>query len=99
MREAGVYCEILPFNASVGEILARKPRGLILSGSPSSVYDDGSPRPTPDLLQNIDVPILGICYGLQILASDLGGEVKSSKSREYGYGEGLKPRPYRLRAE
>ncbi len=85
VREAGVYCEILPFNASVGEILARKPRGLILSGSPSSVYDDGSPRPTPDLLQNIDVPILGICYGLQILASDLGGEVKSSKSREYGY--------------
>jgi GMP synthase (glutamine-hydrolysing) len=85
VREAGVYCEILPFNASVEEINARRPRGLILSGSPSSVYDEGSPRPAPNLLQSIDVPVLGICYGLQILAADLGGEVLPSKSREYGY--------------
>ncbi|HEX8140294.1 MAG TPA: glutamine-hydrolyzing GMP synthase [Pyrinomonadaceae bacterium] len=85
VREAGVYCEILPFNAPVDEILARQPKGLILSGSPSSVYDEGAPRPAPDLLQRIDAPVLGICYGLQVLAADLGGEVKPSQSREYGY--------------
>ena len=85
VREAGVYSEILPFNASVDEILARQPKGLILSGSPSSVYDEGAPRPAKHLLQNIDAPVLGICYGLQVLAADLGGEVKPSKSREYGY--------------
>ncbi|HEX8775034.1 MAG TPA: glutamine-hydrolyzing GMP synthase [Pyrinomonadaceae bacterium] len=85
VREAGVYSEILPFNASVEEILARQPKGLILSGSPSSVYDEGAPRPAKGLLQNIDAPVLGICYGLQVLAADLGGEVKPSESREYGY--------------
>ncbi|HEV2916088.1 MAG TPA: glutamine-hydrolyzing GMP synthase [Pyrinomonadaceae bacterium] len=85
VREAGVYCEILPFNASLDEILARQPKGLILSGSPSSVYDEGAPRPAPHLLESIDAPVLGICYGLQVLASDLGGEVKPSRSREYGY--------------
>jgi GMP synthase (glutamine-hydrolysing) len=85
VREAGVYCEILPFNSPVEEILARQPKGLILSGSPSSVYDEGAPRPAPDLLRRIDAPVLGICYGLQVLAADLGGEVKPSQSREYGY--------------
>jgi GMP synthase (glutamine-hydrolysing) len=85
VREAGVYCEILPFNASVEEILVRRPRGLILSGSPSSVYDEGSPRPSKGLLESIDVPVLGICYGLHVLAADMGGEVKPSNSREYGY--------------
>ncbi len=85
VREAGVYCEILPFNASIEEIRARHPRGLILSGSPSSVYDPSAPRPDERLLDNLDFPILGICYGLQVLAADLGGEVQPSKSREYGY--------------
>jgi GMP synthase (glutamine-hydrolysing) len=85
VRESGVYCEILPFNTPSEEILARRPRGLILSGSPFSVYDQGAPRPAPDLLQRIDAPVLGICYGLQVLAADLGGEVKPSQSREYGY--------------
>jgi GMP synthase (glutamine-hydrolysing) len=85
VREAGVYCEILPFNVSVDEILAHHPKGLILSGSPSSVYDEGAPRPSKSLLQNVDAPVLGICYGLQVLAADLGGEVQPSESREYGY--------------
>jgi GMP synthase (glutamine-hydrolysing) len=67
VREAGVYSEILPFNASVDEILARQPKGLILSGSPSSVYDEGAPRPAKGLLQDINAPVLGICYGLQVL--------------------------------
>jgi GMP synthase (glutamine-hydrolysing) len=85
VREAGVYCEILPFSASIEEIRAKEPRGLILSGSPSSVYDPEAPRPDQRLLEETDCPILGICYGLQVVAADLGGEVRPSKSREYGY--------------
>jgi GMP synthase (glutamine-hydrolysing) len=85
VREAGVYCEILPFNTSVKAISSRKPSGLILSGSPASVYHDDAPRPDPLLLEKMDCPVLGICYGLQVLASILGGEVRPSKNREYGY--------------
>lgn len=85
VREAGVYCEILPFNASIEIIVSRKPRGLILSGSPASVYTQDAPRPDPKLLDELKCPVLGICYGLQVLAADLGGEVQPSQSREYGY--------------
>lgn len=85
VREAGVYCEILPFSTPSEKITARRPQGLILSGSPSSVYQDGAPRPDTDLLQSLKCPILGICYGLQIVAFDMGGEVKSSPNREFGY--------------
>jgi GMP synthase (glutamine-hydrolysing) len=85
VREAGVYCEILPFNATVESVMSRNPRGIILSGSPASVYNQDAPRPDPHLLQSLNCPVLGICYGLQILAADLGGEVKPSQSREYGY--------------
>lgn len=85
VREAGVYCEILPFNTPVERIVARRPKGLILSGSPSSVYQEGAPRPDAKLLQSFKSPILGICYGLQILAFDMGGEVKASPNREFGY--------------
>jgi len=85
IREAGVYCEILPFNTPIEKIVARHPKGLVLSGSPSSVYQDGAPRPDAKLLQSIECPLLGICYGLQILAFDLGGDVKASPNREFGY--------------
>ena len=85
VREAGVYCEILPFNTALERIAVRQPKGVILSGGPSSVYQDGAPRPDSKLLQAIQCPVLGICYGLQILAFDLGGEVKSSPNREFGY--------------
>ncbi|HYG81731.1 MAG TPA: glutamine-hydrolyzing GMP synthase, partial [Pyrinomonadaceae bacterium] len=85
VREAGVYCEILPFDVSIETINARTPRGLILSGSPASVYNQDAPRPDPRLLDNLECPILGICYGLQVVAADLGGEVQPSSSREYGY--------------
>ena len=85
VREAGVYCEILPFNAPAEEIHARNPKGLILSGGPSSVYDDSAPRLTHDLLNNGHAPVLGICYGLQLIAHTLGGSVQPSNSREYGY--------------
>lgn len=85
VREAGVYCEILPFNTSLETIASRKPHGLILSGSPASVYSPDAPRPDSRLLENLNCPLLGICYGLQVLAADLGGEVRPSPSREYGY--------------
>ena len=84
VREAGVYCEILPFDTPTAKIVARHPKGLILSGSPSSVYQDQAPRPAKDLT-TAGSPILGICYGLQVLAFDMGGEVKPSASREFGY--------------
>ena len=85
IREAGVFCEILPFNAPPTLIRDRHPRGLILSGGPASVYDKDAPRPAPHLLDIVDCPVLGICYGLQVLAADLGGEVRPSDNREYGY--------------
>lgn len=85
VREAGVYCEILPFNTSAEKLAGKNPKGLILSGSPSSVYQSDAPRPAKDLLASFPCPVLGICYGLQILAFDLGGEVKPSPSREFGY--------------
>jgi len=85
VRESGVYCEILPFSAPLETITARNPLGLILSGSPASVYSQDAPRPDPRVLTDVHCPILGICYGLQVLAADLGGEVQPSTSREYGY--------------
>lgn len=85
VREAGVYCQILPCHTPLPEIQARQPRGLILSGSPASVYEADAPRPPQGLLEGIKCPVLGICYGLQVMAFDLGGEVKPSPSREFGY--------------
>ena len=85
IREAGVYCEILPFNTSAGEIASRQPKGLILSGGPSSVYDENAPRSEKRVVDESNCPVLGICYGLQLMAHQLGGEVQPSKSREYGY--------------
>jgi GMP synthase (glutamine-hydrolysing) len=85
VREAGVYCQILPYQTPLDEIRSRQPKGLILSGSPASVYQDDAPRPPENLLDAINCPVLGICYGLQVLAFDLGGEVRPSASREFGY--------------
>ena len=85
VREAGVYCEILPFNTSLDVLKARSPKGLIFSGGPSSVYDALAPKPHPDLLQSIDCPTLGICYGFQVFARELGGAVAASPNREFGY--------------
>jgi GMP synthase (glutamine-hydrolysing) len=85
VREAGVYCEILPFNTSLEKINAYRPKGLILSGGPSSVYQNDSPKPSSELLGSLHCPALGICYGLQVLALELGGEVEASSTREFGY--------------
>src|SRR5215510_10034232 len=86
VRELGVYSEIVPFNISAQELERRNPRGLILSGGPSSVYDEGAPHPDRAVIE-VGVPVLGICYGVQLMAHFLGGEVKPSNRREYGQAE------------
>ncbi|HVG39678.1 MAG TPA: glutamine-hydrolyzing GMP synthase [Pyrinomonadaceae bacterium] len=85
VREAGVYCEIHPFHTPPEKILGGKPAGVILSGGPSSVYEEGAPRLEPQLLERIECPVLGICYGLQLIAVHRGGVVEPSERREYGY--------------
>jgi GMP synthase (glutamine-hydrolysing) len=85
VRESKVYCEILPYNASLEKISSLKPKGIILSGGPASVYERDAPKPSFNLHENLDCPIFGICYGLQIIAYELGGEVRPSPNREYGY--------------
>lgn len=85
IRSFGVYCKILPFDTPFEEVLGHGPKGLILSGGPSSVYDEGSPHLSESYHRDINCPILGICYGFQLLAADFGGEVRPSGNREYGY--------------
>ncbi len=86
VREAKVYCEIFPFNAGLDKIRAFRPKGLILSGGPSSVYDAGAPLIDRSHLE-IGVPVLGICYGMQLITHILGGAVAKSQKREYGRAE------------
>ncbi len=83
VREANVYCEIVSWRAPAEEVLARQPKGFILSGGPNSVYDPGAPA-LPDYVLGAGVPVLGICYGMQLLAHRLGGRVAGSTRREYG---------------
>ncbi len=83
VRERHVYSEIVPHDMPASEILARRPAGLILSGGPQSVYADDAPRIDPDIL-TAGVPILGICYGQQLMALELGGEVTRTGRPEYG---------------
>jgi GMP synthase (glutamine-hydrolysing) len=83
IREGQVYSEIHPFHLEVDKIRAMAPKGIILSGGPSSVYGKDAPRCDPALFA-LGIPILGICYGLQLMAHLLGGEVASSQKREYG---------------
>jgi len=83
IRELGVYCEIHPFSAEIGKIRELNPKGIILSGGPSSVYENGAPHCNSQVLE-LGVPVLGICYGLQLLSYFLGGKVEPSSRREYG---------------
>ncbi|HWR98942.1 MAG TPA: glutamine-hydrolyzing GMP synthase [Candidatus Methanoperedens sp.] len=83
VREARVYCEILPCTAGIDAVRAFNPRGIILSGGPSSVYEEGAPL-GPAGIFALGVPVLGICYGMQLMAHRLGGEVASAAGREYG---------------
>ena len=86
VRELHVYSEIKPFNVSLEEIKAFSPRGIILSGGPASVYDEGAPKVSPELF-DLGVPVLGICYGMQLMTHLLGGRVERSEKREYGPAE------------
>jgi GMP synthase (glutamine-hydrolysing) len=83
VRELNVYSELLPFDTPWREIAARKPKAVILSGGPASVYEEGSPHPDPAIWTG-GVPILGICYGLHLMAEGLGGEVVSFERKEFG---------------
>ncbi|MDD4616166.1 MAG: glutamine-hydrolyzing GMP synthase [Alphaproteobacteria bacterium] len=83
VREAGVYCEIQPYNRSDDEIRAFNPKGIILSGGPASTLEPGSPR-APKIVWELGVPVLGICYGQQTMCMQLGGKVESDHSREFG---------------
>src|SRR6516162_3076720 len=85
IRELQVYSEIVPFNIPADEVRKRQPNGIILSGGPASVYDKGAPRMDPEIFSS-GVPILGICYGLMLMAHHLGGKVEFSGRREYGAG-------------
>jgi GMP synthase (glutamine-hydrolysing) len=86
VREAHVYSEIVPASTSVAEMLARRPKGIILSGGPKSVYADHAPSVDPGIYGS-GVPVLGICYGAQLLTAQLGGEVVRTGSGEYGRTE------------
>jgi len=83
VREQHVFCEIVRHDITADQIRAHEARGLILSGGPSSVYQQGAPKCDPELFQ-LGLPILGICYGMQMACQALGGHVESSKTREYG---------------
>ncbi len=87
VREQGVYCEIAPFHLSIEKILEKNPRGIILSGGPNSVYEPDAPQISEDFYEKINQPVLGICYGMQILAKDLRGKVSPSDKREYGHAK------------
>ncbi|MEX2162730.1 MAG: glutamine-hydrolyzing GMP synthase [Sulfuricaulis sp.] len=84
VREAGVYCELHPFDTPINEIRNFAPRGIILSGGPESVTQSETPR-APREIFDMHVPVLGICYGQQTMAAQLGGSVQSSDKREFGY--------------
>ncbi len=83
IRELNVYAEIVPFDVSIDEIKSEKPNVIILSGGPSSIYDDDSPKVDRELF-NLDVPMLGICYGLYVVVDAYGGKIEYSSKREYG---------------
>ncbi len=88
VRESGVYSELHPFNVPIEKIRELRPNGIILSGGPSSVYEADAPHSSPELF-DLGIPILGICYGLQMIAYQLGGQVDTSHKKEYGSAEVL----------
>src|SRR5512135_1885174 len=86
VRESKVYCEIHPCTLPFEEVRAKKPRAVILSGGPSSVYEEGAPSIDARIFE-LGVPILGICYGMQLLAHLLGGKVERANKREFGHAK------------
>jgi GMP synthase (glutamine-hydrolysing) len=86
VREAQVYCQLIPHDAPEEEVRSLRPRGFILSGGPASVYGETAPS-LPSYVLSSGLPVLGICYGIQLLASALGGRVTRAEKREYGLAE------------
>ncbi|MBN1964867.1 MAG: glutamine-hydrolyzing GMP synthase, partial [Anaerolineae bacterium] len=86
VREAQVYCELIPWDAPPERLVALQPRGIILSGGPASVYEPGAPT-LPDIVLRNDWPVLGICYGMQLLAQAHGGRVVPAGRHEYGQAQ------------
>lgn len=86
VREAKVYCELLPHNTPISKIIEMQPKGIIFSGGPKSVYEKNAPTVSQDIF-SLGIPILGICYGMQLIAKMLGGEVTSAEKHEYGKTE------------
>ena len=86
VREAHVYCELHPFDMTMAEIRAFAPSGIILSGGPKSVYEAGAPAVAEELFE-LGVPVLGICYGMQLMARHFGGKVVAAGKREFGHAE------------
>jgi GMP synthase (glutamine-hydrolysing) len=97
VRECGVFSELLPHHVGPEEVARRRPKGLILSGGPASVHADGAPRLDPDLLE-LGVPVLGICYGMQLVAVSLGGRVEGAEVGEFGRSRLTVREPGRLLA-
>jgi GMP synthase (glutamine-hydrolysing) len=97
VRECGVFSELLPHHVGAAEVARRKPKGVILSGGPASVYADGAPPLDRDLLE-LGVPVLGICYGMQLLARELGGQVEGAEVGEFGRSQLHVAEPGRLLA-
>jgi GMP synthase (glutamine-hydrolysing) len=83
IRECNVYCEIWPYNVTPDRVRAAKPKGIVFSGGPSSVYGEKAPKCNPQIFE-LGIPILGICYGMQLMTHTLGGVVSRAESREYG---------------
>ncbi len=83
LREEGIYCEIFPFNEDIKIIKSKNPKGIILSGGPASIYTKDAYRPDKEIF-NLNLPILGICYGMQLIVDYFGGEVIPAKNHEYG---------------
>jgi GMP synthase (glutamine-hydrolysing) len=86
VREAGVFCELHPWDMGAAAIRAFAPKGVILSGGPESVHEAETPRADP-VVFDLGVPVLGICYGLQTMTAQLGGQVAPAAHREYGYAQ------------
>jgi len=95
VREIGVYCEIWPWDSHDSEIARFAPKGIILSGGPDSVHAEDGPQ-APAVVFDLDVPVLGICYGLHTMAAQLGGTVKPSSFKEFGYARVTVEQPSRL---
>jgi GMP synthase (glutamine-hydrolysing) len=97
VRECGVFSELLPHHVKPAEVARRRPKGVILSGGPASVYEPGAPQLQRELL-DLGVPVLGICYGMQLLARELGGHVQGAEVGEFGRSHLTVARPGRLLA-